>query len=103
MKCPKSVEAIRDTALAARYWPRASGFDTERKACMSSCVPPGSALTSYACTFYRQALLTLQAAQVPFLVGGAYALAHYTGITRHTKDVDIFVYLHKSKRNLEEL
>ena len=60
---------------------------------MSSCVPPGSALTSHTCTFYRQALLALQTAQVPFLVGGAYALAHYTGITRHTKDIDIFVLL----------
>jgi hypothetical protein len=41
--------------------------------------------------FYRQALVTLQAAQVPFLVGGAYALAHYAGINRYTKDLDIFV------------
>ena len=70
---------------------------------MSSCVPPGSALTSHTCTFYRQALLALQAAQVPFLVGGAYALAHYTGITRHTKDIDIFVYPHECERTLEVL
>jgi len=67
---------------------------------MSSCVPPGSFLTSHACTFYRQAFLALQAAQVPFLVGGAYALAHYTGITRYTKDVDIFVYPHECERTL---
>jgi hypothetical protein len=32
----------------------------------------------------------LQQAQVPFLVGGAYALARHTGIVRHTKDFDIF-------------
>ena len=28
---------------------------------------------------------------VPFLVGGAYALAKHAGIERHTKDLDIFV------------
>jgi hypothetical protein len=42
--------------------------------------------------FYRDTLLALGAAQIPFLVGGAYALAHYVGITRQTKDLDIFVY-----------
>jgi hypothetical protein len=41
--------------------------------------------------FYCAALSTLQGAQVPFLVGGAYALACHTGIVRHTKDFDIFV------------
>jgi hypothetical protein len=42
--------------------------------------------------FYRNALLTLRAANVPFLVGGAYALARYTGIHRDTKDIDIFIH-----------
>jgi len=28
---------------------------------------------------------------VPFLVGGAYAFARYTGIERHTKDFDVFL------------
>jgi hypothetical protein len=41
--------------------------------------------------FYRGALQLLNEARVAFLVGGAYALAHYTGIVRHTKDFDIFV------------
>jgi hypothetical protein len=50
-----------------------------------------SILDPQTCTFYRQALNALQAAQVPFLVGGAYALAYYAGIVRHTKDIDIFV------------
>jgi hypothetical protein len=40
---------------------------------------------------------------VPFLVGGAYAFACYTGITRHTKDVDIFVHPHDYERTLEVL
>lgn len=41
--------------------------------------------------FYRRAIGTLDAAGLPFLVGGAYALERYTGIARHTKDLDIFV------------
>src|SRR4051794_18718014 len=41
--------------------------------------------------FYQDAMRTLSAGNVPFLVGGAYAFQQYTGIERHTKDFDIFV------------
>ena len=41
--------------------------------------------------FYRRVLQTLEASGVPVLVGGAYALAHYTGIERRTKDLDLFL------------
>jgi hypothetical protein len=41
--------------------------------------------------FYREAMATLEAADVPVLVGGAYAYARYTGIVRHTKDFDVFI------------
>ncbi len=41
--------------------------------------------------FYCRALEVLDRAGVPFLVGGAYAVARYTGIKRDTKDIDIFV------------
>jgi hypothetical protein len=41
--------------------------------------------------FYLRTLALLADARIPFLVGGAYALNHYTGIERHTKDFDIFV------------
>lgn len=41
--------------------------------------------------FYRAVLQTLREADVPFLVGGAYAFVKYTGIDRRTKDFDIFV------------
>jgi hypothetical protein len=44
-----------------------------------------------AADFYRRAMATLGEAGVPFLVGGAYAFARYTGIARHTKDFDIFL------------
>ena len=33
----------------------------------------------------------LRGAPVPFLVGGAYAFGYYTGIVRHTKDLDVCV------------
>jgi hypothetical protein len=48
-------------------------------------------LTEAAREFYLSIMRTLDAAGLPFLVGGAYALGHYTGIERHTKDFDIFV------------
>jgi hypothetical protein len=41
--------------------------------------------------FYVKSLAVLNEAGVPFLVGGAYALAKHASIERHTKDLDIFV------------
>ena len=41
--------------------------------------------------FYRQVLDILNDSGVPFLVGGAYAFNRYTGINRHTRDLDIFI------------
>jgi Aminoglycoside-2''-adenylyltransferase len=41
--------------------------------------------------FYMRVLDALQKADAPFLVGGAYALRHYSGVERDTKDFDIFV------------
>ncbi|OWW18628.1 nucleotidyltransferase [Noviherbaspirillum denitrificans] len=41
--------------------------------------------------FYREVLDLLNESGVPFLVGGAYAFNRYTGITRHTRDLDIFI------------
>ncbi|HEY9881396.1 MAG TPA: hypothetical protein V6D29_23265 [Leptolyngbyaceae cyanobacterium] len=40
--------------------------------------------------FYCQALGLLKQADVPFMIGGAYAFDRYTGIARHTKDLDLF-------------
>ena len=42
-------------------------------------------------TFYLHVLRALREAGADFLVGGAYALHHYVGIKRDTKDFDIFV------------
>lgn len=41
--------------------------------------------------FYRRALQALVDAQVPFLVGGAFSHACFTGIRRWTKDLDLFI------------
>ncbi|MGE3177011.1 MAG: hypothetical protein AB7O32_06055 [Vicinamibacterales bacterium] len=41
--------------------------------------------------FYRRVMQTLARSQVPYLVGGAYALAHYTGVPYRTKDFDLFL------------
>jgi hypothetical protein len=48
-------------------------------------------LDSVSRDFYLCAIGHLQRAGLPFLVGGAYSFARYTGIERHTKDFDIFV------------
>jgi hypothetical protein len=41
-------------------------------------------------SFYREALDMLNKSGARFMVGGAFALFHYTGIFRDTKDLDIF-------------
>lgn len=49
------------------------------------------------------AIRALTAAGVPFVVGGAYAYAHYTGIYRDTKDLDLFPRRADALRALEVL
>jgi hypothetical protein len=41
--------------------------------------------------FYREVMDVLSRADIPFLVGGAFAFLHQAGIDRSTKDLDIFV------------
>src|SRR6266581_2159865 len=96
-------QGVCDLASSVGSWPRICMYDRERRVYMSGCSPLGSEPAPHACAFYRRALLALQAAQVPFLVGGGYALAHYVGIIRHTKDFDIFVYPHHCAHALEVL
>ena len=52
---------------------------------------PEAVLSDSSIRFYRHALSILKEAEVPALVGGAYAYARYTGVERHTKDFDIFI------------
>jgi hypothetical protein len=41
--------------------------------------------------FYRDVLAILSAERIPFLLGGGYAMRHWTGIARDSKDLDLFV------------
>jgi hypothetical protein len=40
--------------------------------------------------FYIESLKLLKESEIPFLLSGTYALACFTGITRPTKDLDVF-------------
>lgn len=51
--------------------------------------------------FYKRSLKLLHRSGIPFLVGGAYALNHYTGIYRDTKDLDIFIKPADYERTLD--
>jgi hypothetical protein len=54
-------------------------------------IDPNEILDAETREFYRRALTRLNESGVPYLVGGAYAFERYTGIARHTKDLDVFV------------
>ncbi|MBI4785678.1 MAG: hypothetical protein HY782_01340 [Chloroflexi bacterium] len=58
---------------------------------MEPCASNENDLAPQTRDFYRHVVTALAHSQLPFLVGGAYALGCYTGITRDTKDFDIFV------------
>jgi hypothetical protein len=59
---------------------------------MSLLPSAGSAgLDRHSLQFYRRALELLEDRAIAFLVGGAYAFERYTGIARHTKDLDLFI------------
>lgn len=53
--------------------------------------------------YYLPAVLALNEADLPFLVGGAYAFERFTGIERSLKDFDIFVRPKDCRRVLNEL
>src|SRR3954471_10378550 len=51
--------------------------------------------------FYRDAMVVLGRAKVPFLVGGAFAFIHQAGIDKSTKDLDLFARPGDVQRLLE--
>jgi len=53
--------------------------------------------------FYLNAMDALERGRVPYLVGGAYSLAHHAGVVRHTKDFDVFVKKADARRALKAL
>ena len=52
---------------------------------------------------YVMALDTLRRAEIEFLLGGAHALAPYTGVLRDTKDLDVFLRQRDCERALAAL
>jgi hypothetical protein len=52
---------------------------------------------------YRTALEMLNRSGVPYMVGGTYAFQYYAGISRSTKDIDIFVRPRDVSRVLDVL
>jgi hypothetical protein len=48
-------------------------------------------IDTHTAAFYRRVLQHLRDAKVPYLVGGAFALACFTEIRRYTKDLDLFI------------
>jgi hypothetical protein len=52
---------------------------------------PSEVLSPDAVAFYRATMDRLDERGIPFLVGGAYAYARFTGIVRQTKDFDLFL------------
>lgn len=58
---------------------------------MTATVPTLTDLSHETEAFYRHTMQVLTEHDLPYLVGGAYALYLYTGIVRHTKDFDLFV------------
>jgi hypothetical protein len=58
---------------------------------LSSQPPASDEIPPETLAFYRRVLQALNEANVPFLVGGAYAFNRYTSIIRRTKDLDIFI------------
>jgi len=58
---------------------------------MTSSIADPTHLDDVTLRFYRDVLERMRRSGPPFLVGGAYAFACYTGIVRHTKDLDLFV------------
>lgn len=80
----------------------------------ASCGPNGHPLAAIATApaaildaptrqFYLRALDVIEAAGVPYVVAGAYALAYHAGIVRHTKDLDLFVRRQDVPKALEVL
>jgi Nucleotidyl transferase of unknown function (DUF2204) len=41
--------------------------------------------------FHRRSVLALQNAEIPFLIGGAYVVEVYAGVSRQTKDFDVYL------------
>src|SRR5438046_3415367 len=53
--------------------------------------------------FHRRTVAVLQAAEIPFLIGGAYVVEVYAGVSRSTKDFDLYIRPKHVKAALDAL
>jgi predicted nucleotidyltransferase len=53
--------------------------------------------------FHRTSMATLQDASVPFLIGGSYVVEAYAGVSRRSKDFDLYVRPHHVDAAIEAL
>jgi hypothetical protein len=67
------------------------------------CDPTSPGLAPEVREFYCNAMKHLNESGIEFLVGGAYALAQYTPIERHTRDFDIFLRKKDCQRAMDAL
>jgi hypothetical protein len=74
-----------------------AGHDVSRDGDVASVLDPRTR------AFYLHALDTLDRGGIRYAVAGAYALAYYAGIVRHTKDLDLFMRRQDVPRALNAL
>ena len=65
-------------------------MSTVSDAILTTVTPAGECASPEAESFYAESLRLMKETGFPFLVAGTYAVSAYTGITRPTKDVDMF-------------
>jgi hypothetical protein len=53
--------------------------------------------------FHRKSVAVLQGAEIPFLIGGAYVVEVYAGVSRSTKDFDLYIRPKHVKAALDAL
>src|SRR5262245_42185154 len=53
--------------------------------------------------FHRKSMAVLQGAEIPFLIGGAYVVEVYAGLSRSTKDFDLYIRPKHVKAALDAL
>ncbi len=78
-----------------------SGAQPPEETEQESLVPIEERIDPAAREFYRRTIRTVQDAGIPVLVGGAFAFEYYTGISRYTKDFDIFVMAEDASRTID--
>jgi hypothetical protein len=80
-----------------------SGPEPRQETELESLVKIEERIDPQAREFYRKAISAVRAAGVPLLVGGAFGFEFYTGISRYTKDVDLFVCARDAPQVLDVL